>query len=114
MLREGFLARKFQALPMVNCYPVMDQFHEMRRMFERFSKLGIEMDEKEAVSYIIHNLPPDWKDYKHALKHMEGEISLHQLGVGLRFEESQRTLKSNDNPKGEASTEKGKRSKSVC
>jgi len=72
------------------------------------------MDEKEAVSYIIHNLPPNWKDYKHAMNHMEGELSLHQLGVGLRFEESQRILKSNDIPKGEAVTEKGKRRKTAC
>ena len=71
------------------------------------------MDEKEAVSYIIHNLPPDWRDFKHVLKHVEEEVSLHQLGVGLCFEESQRTLKLNDNPKGETRTEKGKRSKST-
>ncbi|GJS03848.1 hypothetical protein Tco_0320356 [Tanacetum coccineum] len=57
------------------------------------------MDEAIQVYYIIDKLPPSWKDFKHALKHLKEELTLVELGSHLCIKESLRVQDSNK-PKG--------------
>nr|GEW49304.1 zinc finger, CCHC-type [Tanacetum cinerariifolium] len=54
---------------------------------------------EDGVSCIIDKLPPSWKDFKHALKHLNEELTLVELGSHLRIEESLRA-QDNDKPNG--------------
>ncbi|KAD3338362.1 hypothetical protein E3N88_33883 [Mikania micrantha] len=60
------------------------------------------MDESISVSCIIDKLPPQWKDFKHALKHRKDDLNLVQLGSHLRIEES---LRSQETDKGKGKIE---------
>ncbi|GKE41293.1 zinc finger, CCHC-type containing protein, partial [Tanacetum coccineum] len=57
------------------------------------------MDEAIQVYYIIDKLPPSWKDFKHALKHLKEELTLVELGSHLCIEKSLR-VQDSDKPKG--------------
>nr|GFB93825.1 zinc finger, CCHC-type [Tanacetum cinerariifolium] len=57
------------------------------------------MDESIQVSCIIDKLPPSRKDFKYTLKHFNKELTMVELGIYLRIEESLRA-QDNDKPKG--------------
>ncbi|KAK9683387.1 hypothetical protein RND81_10G136900 [Saponaria officinalis] len=54
----------------------------------------MKMSESISVSSIIDKLPPQWKDFKHTLKHTKEDMSLVDLGKSLRIEESLRAQES--------------------
>ncbi|GJW23717.1 zinc finger, CCHC-type containing protein [Tanacetum coccineum] len=66
---------------------------------KKFTQHKMNMDESTQVSCIIDKLPPSWKDFKHALKHVKEELTLVELGSHLRIEESL-GAHDNDKPKG--------------
>ncbi|GKB24408.1 zinc finger, CCHC-type containing protein [Tanacetum coccineum] len=57
------------------------------------------MDEAIQVSCIIDKLPHSWKDFKHTLKHKKEELTLVELDIHLRIEESLR-VQDSGKPKG--------------
>nr|KAJ0203629.1 hypothetical protein LSAT_V11C500229240 [Lactuca sativa] len=85
---------------MIDCRPVMEQYHEMLRIPGQFAQHNLKMDEAIVVAMIIDKPPPSWKDFKHNLKHNKEELTLTQLGSHLRIEESLRTQELDNNPKG--------------
>ncbi|KAK9665145.1 hypothetical protein RND81_14G093400 [Saponaria officinalis] len=68
--------------------PVMEQYNELLCILGQFAQHNMEMSESISVSSIIDKLPPQWKDFKHTLKHTKEDMSLVDLGKSLRIEES--------------------------
>ncbi|XP_076937713.1 uncharacterized protein LOC143605514 [Bidens hawaiensis] len=77
---KKFLVSNFNNYKMVDSRSVVEQYHELCRILGQFSQHNMNMDESISVSSIIDKLPPSWKDFKHNLKHMKGELSLVELG----------------------------------
>ncbi|CAM8876681.1 unnamed protein product [Rhodiola kirilowii] len=75
---------------MVDSRPVMEQFHEIQRIFGQFAQRNLKMDEAISVSSIIDKLPPAWKDFRRTLKHKKEDISLVELTKEMRMEEELR------------------------
>ena len=94
---KKLFGNKFNLYRMVYVRPIMEQFNELLHILGQFSQHEIHMDESILVSSIIDKLPPQWKDFKHTLKHRKEEISLVQLGSHLRIEEY---LRSQETDKG--------------
>jgi len=103
-----FLITNFHRYRMASWRPIIDQFNELHHIYDRISEFEISMPESEAVNSILDKLPSDWKDFKDDVKGMEGEISLHQLGCGIRFEESIKNMKLNFYPLGVGRIRKAK------
>ncbi|XP_052621352.1 uncharacterized protein LOC128127072 [Lactuca sativa] len=97
---KKFLISNFMGYKMIDSRPVMEQFHEILRILGQFAQQNLKMDEAIYVAVIIDKLPPSWKDFKHNLKHNKEELTLTQLGIHLRIEESIRTQERDNNPKG--------------
>nr|KAJ0205724.1 hypothetical protein LSAT_V11C500243750 [Lactuca sativa] len=97
---KKFLVSNFMGYKMIDSRPVMEQFHEMLRILGQFVQHNLKMDESNSVAVIIDKLPPSWKNFKHNLKHNKEELTLTQLGIHLRIEESIRTQELDNNPKG--------------
>ena len=95
-----FLVSNFNNYKMLDNRPVMDQFHELQRMYNSMKVHGITMDEIYIVSSIIDKLPSSWRDVRHTLKHKKEEITLVELAQHLQVEVSLRELESlkGDNP----------------
>ncbi|CAM8990671.1 unnamed protein product [Rhodiola kirilowii] len=64
---------------MVDYRPVMEQFHEIHRIFGQFAQRNLKMDESISVSSIIDKLPPALKDIRRSLKHKKEEMFLVEL-----------------------------------
>ncbi|XP_074297772.1 uncharacterized protein LOC141628544 [Silene latifolia] len=91
---KKFLVGNFMNYKMSDARPVMEQFNELLRILGQFPQHDMEMPESISVSSIIDKLPPQWKDFKHTLKHKKEEMSLTDLGKSLRIEESIRAQES--------------------
>ncbi|MGG6712787.1 UNVERIFIED_CONTAM: hypothetical protein ITH36_24460, partial [Salmonella enterica subsp. enterica serovar Weltevreden] len=85
---KKFLVANFMKYVMVDSRPVMEQYHELLRLFGQFTQNKMAMDETIYVSSIIEKLPPSWKEFKNGLKHKKEEMSLLDLGSSLRIEEN--------------------------
>ncbi|KAI3825040.1 hypothetical protein L1987_06515 [Smallanthus sonchifolius] len=88
---KKFLVTNFNSYKMVDSRPIMEQFNELLHILGQFEQHKMHMDESISVSSIIDKLPPQWKDFKHTLKHRKEDLSLVQLGSHLRIEESLRS-----------------------
>ena len=64
---------------MLDNHPMMDQFHELQRMYNNIKVHDITMDEIYTVSSIIDKLQNTWRNVKHTLKHKKKEITLSEL-----------------------------------
>ena len=71
---------------MVDNRPIIDQFHELQRMYANMKIHDISLDEFFIVSSIINKLPPPWRDVRHALKLKKKDISLTNLGKNFVHE----------------------------
>ncbi|XP_052619619.1 uncharacterized protein LOC128125990 [Lactuca sativa] len=97
---KKFLVSNFIGYKMIDSGPIMEQFHEMLRILGQFAQHNLKMDEAIYVAMIIDKMPPSWKDFKHNMKHNKEELTLTQLGIHLRIQESLRTQELDNNPKG--------------
>ncbi|GJW71721.1 zinc finger, CCHC-type containing protein [Tanacetum coccineum] len=86
---KKFLVSNFTNYKMTDSRLVMKQYNELLGILGRFTQHKMNMDKAIQVSCIIDKLPPSWKDFKHTLKHKE-ELTLVELGIHLRIEESLR------------------------
>ncbi|GJV19745.1 zinc finger, CCHC-type containing protein [Tanacetum coccineum] len=98
-LSKKFLVTNFTNYKMTDSRPVLEQYNELLGILGRFTQHNMNMDESIKVSCIIDKLPPSWKDFKHTLKHLKDELTLIELGIHLRIEESLKA-QDNDKPKG--------------
>ncbi|GJT16726.1 zinc finger, CCHC-type containing protein [Tanacetum coccineum] len=98
-LSKKFLVSNFTNYKMTNSRPVLEQYNELISILRRFTQHKMNMDESIQVSCIIDKLPPSWKDLKHTLKHLKGELTLVDLVSHLCIEESLR-MQDNGKPKG--------------
>ncbi|GKB04664.1 hypothetical protein Tco_0832859, partial [Tanacetum coccineum] len=96
---KKFLVSNFTNYKMTDSRPVMEQYNELLGILGRFTQHEMNMDKAIQVSCIIDKLPPSWKDFKHALKHLKEELTLVELGSYLCIEESLR-MQDSDKPKG--------------
>ncbi|GJX84552.1 zinc finger, CCHC-type containing protein [Tanacetum coccineum] len=78
---KKFLISNFTNYKMTDSRPVLEQYNELLDILGRFTQHKMNMDESIQVSYIIEKLPPSWKDFKHALKHLKEELTLVELGI---------------------------------
>ncbi|KAI3693503.1 hypothetical protein L1987_76446 [Smallanthus sonchifolius] len=99
---KKFLVTNFNSYKMVDSRPIMEQFNELLHILGQFTRHEMHMDESILVSSIIDKLPPQWKDFKHSLKHRKDDLSLVQLGSHLRIAES---LRSQETEKGKGKLE---------
>ena len=60
------------------------------------------MDEDIQVMSIIDKFPPSWKEFKHTLKHMKGDLTLIELESHINIEQG---LRNHENGKGEDALE---------
>ena len=91
---KKFLVSSFNDYKFVDSRPIMDQFHEMQRIYSNLKHHNIKMDEVFVVSSIIDKLPYSWRDVKKTLKHKEEDIDINQLGTHLQIEVSIRAQES--------------------
>ncbi|GKC39150.1 zinc finger, CCHC-type containing protein [Tanacetum coccineum] len=96
---KKFLVSNFTNYKMTNSRPVLEQYNELLGIRRRFTQHKMNMDKSIHVSCIIDKLPSSWKDFKHTLKHLKEELTLVELGIHLRIEESLR-MQDSDKPKG--------------
>ncbi|XP_021769707.1 uncharacterized protein LOC110733948 [Chenopodium quinoa] len=66
---KKFLVSNFNNFKFVDSRSIMDQFHEIQRIYGNLKQHGINVDELFVVSSIIDKLPTSLKDVKHELKH---------------------------------------------
>nr|GEX04751.1 zinc finger, CCHC-type [Tanacetum cinerariifolium] len=69
-------------------YQSVESSKELWDSFEAKYMAEDASSKKFLVSCILEKLPPSWKDFKHALKHLKEELTLVELGSHLRIEES--------------------------
>ncbi|GJT94315.1 zinc finger, CCHC-type containing protein [Tanacetum coccineum] len=96
---KKFLVSNFTNYKMTDSRPVLEQYNELLRILGRLTQHKINMNEAIQVSCIIVKLLSSWKDFKHTLKHKKEELTLVELGIHLRNEESLK-VQDNDKPKG--------------
>ncbi|XP_021719995.1 uncharacterized protein LOC110687676 [Chenopodium quinoa] len=89
---KKFLVSNFNDFKFVDGRSIMDQFHEIQRIYSNLKQHGINVDELFVVSSIIDKLPNSWKDVKHDLKHKKEDISLSNLATHLQIEEGIRAM----------------------
>ncbi|XP_021769595.1 uncharacterized protein LOC110733833 [Chenopodium quinoa] len=61
---KKFLVSKFNNFKFVDSRSIMDQFHEIQRIYGNLKQHGISVNELFVVSSIIDKLPTSWKDVK--------------------------------------------------
>ena len=66
---KKFLVSNFNNFKFDDVGPIMEQFHEIQRMYDNLKRHDINMDELFVVSSIIDKLPSSWKDVRNTLKH---------------------------------------------
>src|SRR5688572_12747490 len=64
---------------------IMEQFHEIQRIYDNIKRHDIKMDELFVAS-IIDKFPRTWKDVTSILKYKKEEIDLTQLATHLLIE----------------------------
>ncbi|XP_021736275.1 uncharacterized protein LOC110702840 [Chenopodium quinoa] len=84
---KKFLVSNFNYYKFVEGRSIMDQFHELQRIYGSLEQHGITMNELFVVSSIIDKLPPSWKNVKHDLKHKKEDMTLSGLATHLQIEE---------------------------
>ncbi|XP_019194751.1 PREDICTED: uncharacterized protein LOC109188561 [Ipomoea nil] len=84
---KKFLVSEFNDYKMVDNRPIMEQFHEIVRIFGQMRKHDMNMDDSIAIASIIDKFPPSWKKVQHTLKHKKEALTMEQLGVDHRVEE---------------------------
>ncbi|XP_021740889.1 uncharacterized protein LOC110707191 [Chenopodium quinoa] len=89
---KKFLVSNFNDFKFVEGRLIMDQFHEIQRIYSNLKQHGINVDELFVVSSIIDKLPNSWKDVKHDLKHKKEDIYLSNLATHLQIEEGIRAM----------------------
>nr|GFB38629.1 zinc finger, CCHC-type [Tanacetum cinerariifolium] len=95
---KKFLVSNFTNYKITYLRPVLEQYNKLLKILGRFTQHKMNMDESIQIC-IIDKLPPSWKDFKHALKHLKKELTLIELGSHLHIEESLR-VQDSDKPKG--------------
>ncbi|CAM8877700.1 unnamed protein product [Rhodiola kirilowii] len=58
-----FLVSNFNNYKMVHSCPIMEQFHEIQRIFGQFAQRNLKMDESISASSIIAKLPPSGRTF---------------------------------------------------
>ncbi|XP_021728747.1 uncharacterized protein LOC110695829 [Chenopodium quinoa] len=89
---KKFLVSNFNNFKFVDGRSIMDQFHELQRIYGSLEQHGIAMNELFVVSSIIDKLPPSWKNVKHDLKHKKEDMTLSGLATHLQIEEGIRVM----------------------
>ncbi|XP_021755936.1 uncharacterized protein LOC110721115 [Chenopodium quinoa] len=89
---KKFLVSNFNNFKFVDGRSIMDQFHELQRIYGSLEQHGIAMNELFVVSSIIDKLPPSWKNFKHDLKHKMEDMTLSGLATHLQIEEGIRAM----------------------
>ena len=88
---KKFLVSNFNNYKMIDSRPVMEQYNELAWMLGQYVQYGL-----------IDKLPPSWKEFKHMLKHMKGDLTLIELGSHNNIEQG---LQNHENGKGEDALE---------
>ncbi|GKD75346.1 zinc finger, CCHC-type containing protein [Tanacetum coccineum] len=81
---KKFIVSNFTNYKMTDSRPVLEQYNELLGILRRFTQHKMNIDESIQVSCMIDKLSPSWKDFKHTLKHLKGELTLVELGNHLR------------------------------
>ncbi|XP_021750419.1 uncharacterized protein LOC110716093 [Chenopodium quinoa] len=89
---KKFLVRNFNNYKFVDGRSIMDQFHELQRIYGSLEQHGIALNELFVVFSIIDKLPPSWKNVKHDLKHKKEDMTLSGLATHLQIEEGIRAM----------------------
>ncbi|XP_021718833.1 uncharacterized protein LOC110686521 [Chenopodium quinoa] len=89
---KKFLVSNFNNFKFVDSRSIMDQFHEIQRIYGNLKQHGINVHKLFVVSSIIDKLPTSWKDVKHELKYKKEDISLSDLVIHLQVEEGIRGM----------------------
>nr|GME12183.1 zinc finger, CCHC-type [Ipomoea batatas] len=91
---KKFLVSEFNEFRMVDNRSVMEQFHEIVRIFGQIRHHGMNMDDSVAIASIIDQLPPSWNKVHRALMQRKEELTMEQLGSHLYVEEGIRQKES--------------------
>ena len=89
-----FFVSNFNNYKILENRPVMNQFHELQRLYNNMKVHDITMDEIYIVSSIIDKLSNTWRDIKYTLKHKKEEITLSEFTQHLQVQASLRELES--------------------
>uniref|UniRef100_A0A2N9HRF5 Uncharacterized protein n=1 Tax=Fagus sylvatica TaxID=28930 RepID=A0A2N9HRF5_FAGSY len=87
---KKYVVGRFLDYKMVDEKPIMDQVHEYQHIVLEILAEGMKIDEAFQAAALIEKLPPSWKDYRNYLKHKKRELSMEDLVVHIRIEESNR------------------------
>ena len=87
---KKYVVGRFLDFKMVDEKPIMDKVHEYQHIVLEILAKGMKIDEEFQAAAFIEKLPPSWKDYRNYLKHKRRDLSMEDLIVHIRIEESNR------------------------
>ena len=87
---KKYVVGRFLDFKMVDEKPIMDQVNEYQHIVLEILAKGMKIDEAFQAAALIEKLPPSWKDYRNYLKHKSRDLSMEDLIVHIRIEESNR------------------------
>ena len=85
---KKYVVGRFLDFKMVDEKPIMDQVNEYQHIVLEILAKGMKIDEAFQAAALIEKLPPSWKDDRNYLKHKSRDLSMENLIVHVRIEES--------------------------
>uniref|UniRef100_A0A2N9HZD6 Integrase catalytic domain-containing protein n=1 Tax=Fagus sylvatica TaxID=28930 RepID=A0A2N9HZD6_FAGSY len=93
---KKYVVGRFLDYKMIDDKPIMEQVHEYQNVVLEILAEGMVIDDAFQAAALIEKLPPSWKEYRNYLKHKKRDMSLEDLVVHIRIEESNRQKDKND------------------
>ncbi|XP_075669814.1 uncharacterized protein LOC142639538 [Castanea sativa] len=85
---KKYMVGRFLDCRMSDDKPIMEQVHEYQNIVLEILAEGMVIDDAFQATALIEKLPPSWKEYRNYLKHKKRDMSLEDLIVHIRIEES--------------------------
>jgi guanylate kinase len=93
---KKYVVGRFLDYKMTDDKPIMEQVHEYQNIVLEILVEGMVIDDAFQAAVLIEKLPPSWKEYRNYLKHKKRDMSLEDLVVHIRIEESNRQKDKNN------------------
>ena len=93
---KKYVMGRFLDYKMSDNKPIMKQVHGYQNIVLEILAEGMVIDDAFQAATLIEKLSPSWKEYKNYWKHKKRDMSLEDLVVHIRIEESNREKDKND------------------
>lgn len=87
---ESFTTENYLNYKMVEGRSVMEQLQEIQLLVRDLIQYGCEVPDHFQVNAILAKLPPSWRDFVTARRHMKKQMTLSELSAAINVEERAR------------------------